>query len=454
MTLAEHRVGIAALDRPGYGDIAALRSVIRNAVAQGTEGTLSQLIPAGSVVLLKPNWVQDRNFSGATMDCMITHLSFIEAVLREVLGARPAKVVLADAPIQSAEFERMVPIAWQRKMAALCGSVPLEIVDLRNVVTQKRGRRFVRLKENHRQDKIVFFDLGADSLLEQISSPAGRFRCANYDPDRIIAVQRPGIHKYAISREPLEADVVINLPKLKAHRKAGVTGALKNLVGINGDKDYLPHHRVGSAANGGDCYAEPHPAKRAAELLLDVANRRIGKRGYAIAALAAGAAARVALPIGTGGIDGGWYGNDTVWRMTLDLNRILSYGGVDGAMHEQRQRSVFTITDAVICGQGEGPLAPVPLELGMVTFASNSAFADLVHTALMHFDWQRIPLVARAFGAMRWRLATSTPADLDAHANGIQLRWDDLVAMGRAFESPAGWRNQIELARARGVASA
>lgn len=44
------------------------------------------------------------------------------------------------------------------------------------------------------------------------------------------------------------------MPKPKAHRKAGITGAMENLVGINGSKDWLPHHRRGSKFDRGDEY--------------------------------------------------------------------------------------------------------------------------------------------------------------------------------------------------------
>ena len=54
----------------------------------------------------------------------------------------------------------------------------------------------------------------------------------------------------------LDADLIINLPKWKAHSKSGLTGALKNLVGINGDKSYLPHFRRGSPSWGGDEYSD------------------------------------------------------------------------------------------------------------------------------------------------------------------------------------------------------
>ena len=63
-----------------------------------------------------------------------------------------------------------------------------------------------------------------------------------------------GHNDYLLSETVLSADLVVNLPKLKTHKKTGVTLALKNMVGINGDKNLLPHHSVGSIAAGGDEY--------------------------------------------------------------------------------------------------------------------------------------------------------------------------------------------------------
>ena len=44
------------------------------------------------------------------------------------------------------------------------------------------------------------------------------------------------------------------MPKPKCHRKAGMTSALKNFVGANVRKEFLPHHTMGSIKEGGDEY--------------------------------------------------------------------------------------------------------------------------------------------------------------------------------------------------------
>jgi len=42
----------------------------------------------------------------------------------------------------------------------------------------------------------------------------------------------PSKNEYLISNTILEADVIINLPKPKTHRRAGIIGAMNNLVEI------------------------------------------------------------------------------------------------------------------------------------------------------------------------------------------------------------------------------
>ena len=79
-------------------------------------------------------------------------------------------------------------------------------------------------------------------------------RITNYDPAYLKQHHNADKHEYFINSDVLNADVVINMPKPKTHRKAGVTISMKNLVGINCRKEYLPHHTNGSKEEGGDEY--------------------------------------------------------------------------------------------------------------------------------------------------------------------------------------------------------
>ena len=236
--------------------------------------------------------------------------------------------------------------------------------------------------------------------------------------------------------------MVISLPKLKTHCKAGLTGALKNLVGLNGNKDYLPHYRVGGSARGGDNYEGYCLLKRLAERLEDTANQRIGSSLYPWLRL--GSAGLKWLSGGAEQMGGSWSGNDTVWRMVLDLNRILRYGRADGTMADTPQRTFYSLTDALVCGQGNGPLRPTPLTVGAVTFGASPVACDLVHAALLRLDADLIPLLREGSKQSRWPLVEERFPPV-ARVNGREIDLNDLAQQfGVDAEPPKGWKGHVE----------
>lgn len=416
---------------------------------QAPEAPLRDLIAPGQTVLLKPNWVLHYNQGGHGMECMVTHPAVIRAVLRQVLAAGPARVILGDAPVQSCDFDALVPMNFRAELHAMAQAAgcTLDIVDFRRTVL-KNGSLASDIENDARPvDRYALFDLGRDSMLEEITTEEGRFRVGDYSPQSLARTHGPGRHQYLLCREAFEADVVISLPKLKTHRKTGLTGALKNLVGLNGNKDYLPHHRYGGSGRGGDCYPGASPAKQLAEWLDDQANLRIGQRGYTALRQAARGVRLVAG--GSGGrMRGSWSGNDTAWRMVLDLNRILAYGTAEGAMRETRQRTLFSLTDAITCGQGDGPLHAEPHVVGAVTFSADPVAVERAHAVLLGFDPDRLPLIARAAGAFRWPLQERDPAPRYV-VNGEPVELHEIDARWARPARPAqGWVSAIEAATA------
>jgi hypothetical protein len=324
-----------------------------------------------------------------------------------------------------------------------------DIRDFRRVRWVGQSLKEGRAETGRGDSDYVLFDLGRDSLLEPVSRPEGRFRVTNYDPRALRESHQPGRHLYSICREALDADIIVNLPKLKTHRKTGMTGALKNLVGLNGNKDFLPHHRVGGSWTGGDCYPGFDPIRRLVEFSLDKANMQVGNPGYLNWSRRAhrllGWQRRLGRPTD---VEGGWYGNDTCWRMALDLNRIALYGRPDGSLAETPQRKIITIMDAVVAGQGEGPLGPEPLALGCLLYAEDSACLDWVAAGLMGLDPAAIPLVRHAFDGFRYPITRSKPGD-------IRVAWSEALIgvseairhFGRRAKAPRGWRGHCELPR-------
>ncbi len=381
---------------------------------------MGDLVRPGGKIVVKPNWVMHANWGSGGMDCMITHPAVLRAVLEYVFLAQPTQVVLGDAPLQGCDFERMME---HGDMPSVIGyfceqGLPLVVRDFRRTVVKQSGKLKLVGEELRPESDYVLVDLGRDSLLEPISRDWKKFRVTVYDPRKMWAHHRPGRHRFLIAREILEADLVVNVPKLKAHKKAGITCCLKNLIGINGNKEYLPHHRKGSAdgGRGGDNYQRRAWLMELMEWTLDWMNRHRDRpwlyhQGERVVWHLLHLRRRRDPEAQ---FEGSWYGNDTIWRTCLDLNRALLYGKLSGVLCDTVQRQEVSIVDAVVAGQGEGPLDPTPLETGAIFAARNPAVGDFLGTRLLGFDADKIPLMRHACDDMRWRICFVPAAEIQA----------------------------------------
>jgi hypothetical protein len=67
---------------------------------------------------------------------------------------------------------------------------------------------------------------------------------------------------------------------------------------------------------------------------------------------------------------GNWYGNDTAWRMVLDLNKVLFYFDGEGKQLQSPLR-YLTIVDRIVAGEGDGPVVADPLSAGLIVAGFN-----------------------------------------------------------------------------------
>jgi uncharacterized protein (DUF362 family) len=473
MAIPSKNVYVAQMDTPHYGEsiehvlpeltnntpittaLILLRRLFKDAGLDSAHygsaewNPLGDIIGNGLKILLKPNWVRDRNnLNNGSFECLVTHPSVIEAVLEYLIKTHPAQIIVGDAPIQGCDFEVL-----SRKCKLNDMKTRFEKMGYNISIRDFRMTKMLRSKYGEKKElcrdlnDYCLFDLGNTSWLAPITTKNTEFRVTQYNPDKLKENHCLGTHRYLIAREVVDADVVINLPKLKTHKKAGITGALKNMVGINGFKEYLPHHRKGSPLKGGDCYPKGGLLKNLAENCFDKANKgKTQHYRYFYFNIAAIANRLDAVFFKSGrNIEGSWYGNDTVWRMCLDLQRILHYGKIDGKIADTFQRKVITITDAIIAGDGEGPLTPNPVPLGVMTLGTNVAALEWVHSILMRFNPEKIQLLANAFAQNEWPLADFAPSDIQVHFNGEILSAVESVArFSRRFSPPTGWKGHCE----------
>ena len=424
-------------------------------------GPFGKVIPAGARVLIKPNMVLHENDdprykNQVGLDCLVTHASVIRAATEAALLTGAAEVLVGDAPIQGCDFEALMQATgldkWSHELRARDPRFKGVRDFRRTTCVIVHGVR-VAAENLQSEDHFTLFDLGRESLLEPISGDDHRFRVAWYDHRLMAKTHHPGKHQYLVAREVMDADVIINLPKLKTHKKAGVTCALKNLIGINGNKEYLPHHRLGGPKTGGDNYPDDGIVKRALEYVSDRQNVTTSYAGGMLWHLFFALLVRTSRARGDRvGMDGSWSGNDTIWRTCLDLNRILLFGRADGTtgegakgggkMSEEMQRRVIHIADAIVAGQGNGPLAPEPLELGLMLGSNNPAAMDWVGAQVLAYDPEKISLVRHAFDSFHWPIANfSSDAVRVVGDLGAGSPEKLLSAVRRCVTHPVGWRD-------------
>ena len=366
---------------------------------------LSSIIHPGDTVLIKPNMVLHKNgIEENGIECLITHPSLVRAILDYVLIALngTGRIVVADAPLQECNYPEMLENSGYNDLINYYRTkgIQIDFIDLRNYKTHVEHGVNIQ-QEISNPNRSFKVDLARNSAFADI--PAKRFdklRVTNYDPAIMSQHHSPDKNEYSIAAEILNADVIINMPKPKTHRFAGLTLSLKNMIGINTNKEWLPHHTVGSNLEGGDAYLYCNVLKHISDVFVDRKNRALGSKRYIIARI------YVYLAIGTDLIsrfiskddfrNGSWYGNDTIWRTILDLNRIVRYADKNGNLCDAPQRKIFNIADMIISGEKEGPLSPSPKQVGIIAMAEDSVCMDEVLATIMGVDYQYLPSIRNA----------------------------------------------------------
>ncbi len=399
---------------------------------------IGDLVEPGGRIVIKPNLVLHANEGKGGLDCLYTHPSVLRPIIDYALKAKPASLIVGDAPVQVCDFKALMAQGFEQLITYVrSNGAHISIKDFRRTISMRKPGALKVQTELQPLDQYALVDLGTNSLLEPIAADYKKFRVTMYNPDLLPENHQPGRHRYLVAKDILEANLVINVPKLKTHMKAGVTLALKNLVGINGSKEFLPHHRKGAANRGGDNYEKFTMPKWLLENLLDWFNRHhLDKPGFY------GKGTRLAfklqwfdkirgLPIN---VEGGWHGNDTVWRMCLDLNKILLYADASGMLQDRPQRVTLHLTDGIIAGDGEGPLRVDAVPLGAIIGSLNPAAHDWITTRLMGFDPVAVPITAHAFDDANHPIAIFAPEEIEAK---------HLKSAPAKFNPASGWKKLV-----------
>lgn len=425
----------------------------------GEWNPLKDYIKPGDTVLLKPNIVLHENHHKASgIDCVITNGSLIRAVADYVYIALKGKgtMIIADAPVQSCDFQKAIKHMGLQEIQRFYNEqcFPIELIDFRKERAILGAKGKITGKEVLPGDPRGYtrVDLKRDSMHDEQADLYENLRVTNYDPEKMKEHHNKEVHEYLIPNSVLQADVVINLPKPKTHRKAGITGAMKNLVGINGSKDWLPHHKTGSVSENGDEYLYKDVFKKIYTFLQEkidiclIQGRTKPAGGLRMVQLIAGVLKRLSARDHYS--EGSWWGNDTIWRTICDLNRLLIYADKKGELQNKAERKCISILDMIISGEGEGPLAPSPKPVGILAAGMNPLVTDTVIAGIMGFDYRKIPHIYNAYGSYPYPIYNKSVDDIIIFSN--EANWNGSISCinyshSLKYKPTAGWKGHIEL---------
>jgi uncharacterized protein (DUF362 family) len=414
-------------------------------------------------IFIKPNWVSHQQNPAFPISATVTDASLIDAIIECCLLRYPSleSIVIGDVPLQTCDWDRLAQQAGIDRLIEKYAGMETPVIRFLDLRKErfKIEKGYMIPSDNHMGDPKGYIEihLGSDSSLKDISKQASSFRVSDYDSKETVSVHTKGEHKYLLCRSILDCDLFINVPKMKTHQKAGITGALKNLVGINGSKAYLVHHRKGKTSQGGDEF----PDDISALIILQTRLREIfQKRSKFIFKLlktfwelikkikgmqtAATRENLIKANLYTG--SGSWYGNDTIWRMIYDLNMIILFGEINGGeLSLNKQREYLCILDGTVSGEGDGPLQSLPVQSNIVAISQNPFIIDFAVAHMMGFDWRKIPLLKNKnrFKYSEWIKFNpdlfSVQVNSGSYDNGLRS-----IPIIKRYFAPPGWVGHIE----------
>ena len=423
-----------------------------------------EFIRPGDKVVVKPNLVLDFNATGQTTDCLVTHASVLRPIIDYVLMALrgSGKVLIADSPHGNANFKKIKFVTRLNDLQEFYqnNGVNLDILDVRKYEYGHGEDGFLEKRTLVERDPAGYaeIDLGQNSSFVDLPHLENLYG-ADFDRSEVKRYHTKVTNKYLVAKTFLDADVIINVPKLKTHKKIGTTLNVKSLIGINGDKNYLPHFRIGDPSHGGDEYppasgkfhlGRKRVVRATVEALLGNNNHKhtglykIMRSIYGKSHIRVAPASGRRTELGAGN----WYGNDTVYRTVYDLSKILFLADKNGVMHRSPQRRFFSIIDGIVAGEKQGPLEPSPKPCGVLVGGFDAIAVDLTATRLMGFNPERMVVFTR-LGMLSpdHPLQQLRPEDLSIVSNYEPWNGNIFYSNDRylALTPHQGWRNYLEI---------
>jgi uncharacterized protein (DUF362 family) len=408
---------------------------------------LKDIVSVRNKVLIKPNLVTHRHYLGEkALYGAVVHGSLIRPIIDYVYLALKGEgsITIADNPLESADFESIMKFTGIQEMVNelnRAGYDELKVIDLRPKVTRedKHGKFYY---EPQTGDPLGYatVDLEENSLFSEFDHDAGIHYYTLSDPtidhldpkckseSATDTYHNPLSHRYIVSKSVLDSDVIINIAKMKTHCKAGVTLALKNIIGMVYQKDCMPHHRPGLPPRGDSFPHYPAPHYIALRKLYRALREQLQIHRFPGFRSFRNVLQKKEILVGQHVEHGNWKGNDTIWRTILDLNRIVMYANKKGEMCDTPQRKYIAFIDGIIAQEGEGPVCGNPIIASIIFGGFNPVAVDALAIQAMGIDITLIKSISQTGRIKKWKLL---------QGNGVFPT--DIKVPTLNFKLPKGW---------------
>jgi len=352
-----------------------------------TWNPLASTIRSGDTVLIKPNFVWEGWWNKSWVGVSTSHASTLRAVIDYVYKAcgKSGRIVVGDGTANTWAWPVVIGITQTDKLIdhlQKVHGVPVQLIDLNDTAPNSTPR--ISLAENSAH-------YGLDQTLYDLHDKPD-WHSANFGPGT-----------YYVSPAVFQADVIVSLGKMKVHRMAGISGAMKNLFGIIPSWD---------GPYGDDRLKDvPHYSS---------ADKKQGDAGV-------------------------YPGNDTLWRTIADLNRIALYSDQSSYLQKSRRRRYLGIVDGLLAA-GHDMLNPLAAPCKALVIGEDPVSVDAIVARIMGYDPSRIKSIDAATSADGFPLGPSRAGSIDVALEGAERLLD--ISNGSSIVAPdAGtfsWEGYIE----------
>ncbi|MFC1933298.1 DUF362 domain-containing protein [Chloroflexota bacterium] len=344
---------------------------------------LDDLINDGDTVLIKPNWV---DFGPA----VYTRPEVVRPLIDMAIAAGATVIYIGDGGVgvpgtdyvmNSANYTAMVS-----ELDSLHPGIDIRAVNLNSLSS---GWHWVYLgsDSSFAGSNIPQYEIGAGD------GPLFVHTYYHQSDNQSVNPSGNATGWYALNDKVLDADVIINVPKLKTHQMMVATISIKNIVGCTLSSTFDEAGYMERIAHW------PEPVE------IDCFN------------------------------------NDIFWRAILDMNKILLYANKDGVLQPTQQRKYLSVVDGIQAMErsqhhivGEG----IPYDRHVMLAGVDPVSVDAVSCRIMGYDYSVISYIGNADSDTVHPIGTNDPENIVIIGDEVDSELNHVFTFSSFWAEDAG----------------